>query len=112
MQLHPPARVHAGVMRQAPVNHGLPRVVLRCANGRRSSTIRFMPSCKPCSSAARLTQRARRFGAALALACLALPALGQSDADLLRAKDAFDRGDRRRLDALAPALTGHILEPY
>jgi len=49
--------------------------------------------------------------AALALAC-ALPALAQSDADLLRAKDAFDRGDRRRLDLLAPALKGHVLEAY
>jgi soluble lytic murein transglycosylase len=39
-------------------------------------------------------------------------ALAQTDADVLRAKDAFDRGDQRRLDALAPPLSGHILAPY
>ncbi|HEY1326059.1 MAG TPA: transglycosylase SLT domain-containing protein [Casimicrobiaceae bacterium] len=39
-------------------------------------------------------------------------ALAQADADVLRAKDAFDRGDRRRLDALAPQLEGHLLTPY
>jgi soluble lytic murein transglycosylase len=35
-----------------------------------------------------------------------------SDADFLAAKAAFDRGDRARLDALAPKLAGHLLEPY
>jgi soluble lytic murein transglycosylase len=43
---------------------------------------------------------------------LAAHAWAQSDADVLRAKDAFDRGDRARLAALAPALEGHVLEPY
>ena len=37
---------------------------------------------------------------------------GQSDADFVAAKAAFERGDWRRLDALAPALTGHPLERY
>lgn len=36
----------------------------------------------------------------------------QSDADFLKAKEAFDRGDRRRLDALAPSLQGHLLLPW
>jgi soluble lytic murein transglycosylase len=50
---------------------------------------------------------------ALVLAIAAgTPAFAQSDADLLRAKDAFDRGDRRRLDALAPGLEGHVLATY
>jgi soluble lytic murein transglycosylase len=40
------------------------------------------------------------------------PAAAQTDADVLRAKEAFDRGDQRRLDALAPQLAGHILGPY
>jgi len=49
----------------------------------------------------------------LALALVAaVPAVAQTDADVLRAKDAFDRGDQRRLDALAPQLAGHILAPY
>ena len=56
--------------------------------------------------------RASRLFVAIALWGFAAHALAQSDADVLRAKDAFDRGDRRRLDALAPALQGHILEPY
>src|SRR5690349_21017747 len=39
-------------------------------------------------------------------------ASAQSDADFLRAKDAFDRGDRVKLDALAAGLGGHLLAPY
>ena len=39
-------------------------------------------------------------------------ALAQSDADLIVAKNAFERGDWRRLDAIAPALAGHVLERY
>lgn len=35
-----------------------------------------------------------------------------SDADFLAAKAAFERGDWRRLDALAPAVAGHPLERY
>jgi soluble lytic murein transglycosylase len=37
---------------------------------------------------------------------------GQSDADFTIAKTAFERGDWRRLDAIAPALAGHVLERY
>jgi len=55
--------------------------------------------------------RGRGFVAAATL-LLALAAHAQTDADFLTAKDAFDRGDRRRLEALAPAVSGHVLEPY
>jgi soluble lytic murein transglycosylase len=40
------------------------------------------------------------------------PAFAQSDADVLAARAAFDRGDRVRLDALAPKLAAHVLRPY
>jgi hypothetical protein len=36
----------------------------------------------------------------------------QADADFTTAKTAFERGDWRRLDAIAPALAGHVLERY
>jgi soluble lytic murein transglycosylase len=48
----------------------------------------------------------------LALACASVTAHAQSDADFLAAKDAFDRGDRRKLDQLAAGFGGHLLEPY
>jgi soluble lytic murein transglycosylase len=35
-----------------------------------------------------------------------------ADADFLAARAAFERGDRPRLEALAPKLAGHVLEPY
>jgi soluble lytic murein transglycosylase len=35
-----------------------------------------------------------------------------TDADVLAAKAAFDKGDRLRLDAIAPRARGHVLEPY
>ena len=50
--------------------------------------------------------------AAFALAVLPPPAFAQSDADLLAAKAAFDKGDRAKLALLAPKLNGHILQPY
>jgi soluble lytic murein transglycosylase len=49
--------------------------------------------------------------AALILAA-APHASAQSDADFLAAKAAFERGDWRQLDALAPAVAGHPLERY
>ena len=49
---------------------------------------------------------------ALAMLSLAGAAHAQSDADFLAAKAAWERGDWRRLDALAPALAGHPLERY
>src|SRR5438093_10841984 len=39
-------------------------------------------------------------------------ASAQADADLIAAKAAYERGDWRRLDAIAPALAGHPLERY
>ncbi len=47
------------------------------------------------------------FGSALAAA-----AAVQSDNDFLAARAAFERGDRGRLDALAPKLADHILFSY
>jgi soluble lytic murein transglycosylase len=35
-----------------------------------------------------------------------------SDADFIAARDAFRAGDSNRLDRIAPALNGHLLEPY
>lgn len=49
---------------------------------------------------------------ALALLVGAAHAAAQSDADFVAAKTAFERGDWRRLDALAPAVAGHPLERY
>ena len=39
-------------------------------------------------------------------------ASAQGDADFLAAKEAFERGDRARLDALAAGLKTHLLAPY
>jgi soluble lytic murein transglycosylase len=50
--------------------------------------------------------------ALLFLTVFAGGARAQTDTDVLRARDAFDRGDVRRLDALALQLKGHLLEPY
>ena len=52
------------------------------------------------------------FACALLLACVAAPGAAQSDADFLAARTAFERGDRARLDALAPKLATHVLQPY
>ena len=53
---------------------------------------------------------------AIAFVCaagfFAMPVSAQSDADFLKAKDAFEHGDRARLDALANGLKGHLLAPY
>ena len=50
------------------------------------------------------------------VACASLFAGGtahaQSDADFVAAKASFERGDLRQLDALAPALSGHVLARY
>ncbi|MFO1316012.1 MAG: transglycosylase SLT domain-containing protein [Burkholderiales bacterium] len=59
--------------------------------------------------------KAFRTAAALALLAIAwpiAPAWAQSDADFLAAKAAFDRGDRAKLTALVPKLSGHVLAPY
>lgn len=43
---------------------------------------------------------------------LAAPAAAQSDDDFQAARAAFERGDRGRLDALAPKLADHVLLSY
>jgi soluble lytic murein transglycosylase len=43
---------------------------------------------------------------------LAGGALAQSDADLLAARTAYEKGDRAKLAAVAPRLTNHVLAPY
>ena len=53
-----------------------------------------------------------RVAAAFALAHVLTAAAQGTDADVLAAKAAFDRGDRARLDAIAPRAQGHVLEPY
>ena len=68
-------------------------------------------------SLATLSRHALGRGIALAAIAGALwifagEARAQSDADFLAAKDAFEQGDKAKLDALAPGLKGHILAPY
>ena len=53
-----------------------------------------------------------RFLVAAMLIAVAPLAPAQSDADFVAARTAFEHGDLRRLDALAPALAGHPLERY
>ena len=52
--------------------------------------------------------------AAAAAACIAIAgnALAQSDADFVAARTAYEKGDRARLAAIAPKLSGHLLAPY
>ncbi len=54
---------------------------------------------------------ARRLVTAFAIAC-AGAALAQTDADLLAARAAYDKGDRAKLAAIAPRLSSHVLAPY
>ena len=49
---------------------------------------------------------------AIASLAFASAALAQSDADLLAARAAFDKGDRTKLAAIAPKLSNHVLAPY
>ena len=65
------------------------------------------------SAAMRAMWRAAASSALVVLVWLvACPASAQSDADFLAAKEAFERGDRARLDALASGLTSHVLAHY
>ena len=54
----------------------------------------------------------RALTGALAFSLLVSSAHAQSDADFLAAKAAFDKGDRARMAALGPRLSGHVLAPY
>lgn len=57
------------------------------------------------------TSALRLAAAAFAIA-FAGAAMAQSDADFLAARAAYDRGDRAKLAAVAPRLSGHVLAPY
>lgn len=56
--------------------------------------------------------RASRTLAACFLLVVSAAALGQSDADFLAARAAFEHRDWRKLDALTPSLAGHPLARY
>jgi peptidoglycan lytic transglycosylase len=74
-----------------------------------------MQSALPLTTLLRMSLRLCGAAAMAALATLMLctPAVhAQTDTDFLVAKEAYERGDRKKLDALAPALTGHVLAPY
>jgi soluble lytic murein transglycosylase len=61
------------------------------------------------------SQKSTSRAIALGLLTLAWPfvtAQAQSDADFLAARAAFDKGDRAKLAAVAPRLSGHVLAPY
>ena len=63
--------------------------------------------------ALRLCTQKRLARLALWLAFAVAPwAFAQSDSDFLAAKDAYEHGDRRRLDLVAPKLANHVLAPY
>ncbi len=51
-------------------------------------------------------------GLALSIGGGLAQAASRADADFMAARAAFDRGDGGRLEALAPQLAGHVLEPY
>lgn len=53
-----------------------------------------------------------RLAAAAFAIAVAGGALAQSDADFLAARAAYERGDRAKLAAFAPRLSGHVLAPY
>jgi soluble lytic murein transglycosylase len=72
-----------------------------------TSFIAIVAACRALRHAAGATM-----AAVLAVCVLLPPAHAQSDADFLAARDAFERGDRARLDALAAGLAGHPLTPY
>jgi soluble lytic murein transglycosylase len=59
-----------------------------------------------------MTTLIRRIAAIVALAGCLPCAFAQSDADLVAARAAFDKGDRQKLAAIAPKLSAHVLAPY
>ncbi len=59
-----------------------------------------------------VVRRMHAMSIALAACCAAAACSAQSDADFLSAKAAFDKGERDKLAALAPRLSGHVLAPY
>ncbi len=73
---------------------------------------RAPPACPAVRRRGRLSRRALALCTAILLGLPPAVATAQTDADLLAARDAFEHNDRRKLDALAPALAGHVLAPY
>jgi soluble lytic murein transglycosylase len=59
-----------------------------------------------------MTPACLRIAAATLALALAGSALAQSDADLLAARTAYEKGDRAKLAAVAPRLSNHVLAPY
>jgi soluble lytic murein transglycosylase len=59
-----------------------------------------------------LGRLARSLALAAAVLHAALAAAQGTDADVLAAKAAYERGDRARLEAAAQRARGHVLEPY
>jgi soluble lytic murein transglycosylase len=59
-----------------------------------------------------ITAAWRKFAFVLCACLGSLAAHADSDADFLAAREAFQKRELERLDALAPALAGHPLEPY
>ena len=60
----------------------------------------------------RRARRALFFALCVVCCAVASRAFAQSEMDFLDARAAFERGDRIRLDALAPKLANHVLAPY
>jgi soluble lytic murein transglycosylase len=56
--------------------------------------------------------RLAAFVGAMLASALAGSALAQSDADLLAARQAYEKGDRARLAAISPRLSNHVLAQY
>ena len=68
---------------------------------------------RPSSTFVRAIRHTAAWTVLVALLCLVTgPASAQSDADFLAAKDAFERGDRAKLDMLATGLKSHLLASY
>jgi soluble lytic murein transglycosylase len=72
-----------------------------------------VPLRSPALALGRVLRRGMALAACAGFSCFGLPpAAAQTDADFLAAREAFDRGDKIKLDALAPSLKGHVLTPY
>jgi soluble lytic murein transglycosylase len=76
-----------------------------CDNARMPTFLRAFRSIHMSTSCARVL-------VAIAMAFATAQASAQSDADFLAAKAAYERGDWRTLDSVAPATAGHPLERY
>lgn len=71
-----------------------------------------MRSRMPLRTLSRLSRHLRDALAIVVLSAAVAPAFGQSDADFLAARAAYDRSDRVKLAAAAAKLDNHVLAPY